>query len=167
MTFSNHSADLCEDNAARGARCHGLDEVVDVEALALHCDVAHRVGGRAADDGDIDWDCLIQKVLLAVYLPTGMLCSTRSNQLGLSTIKYSAFDIYLTSISCTRSSLVNLFIFPPLIFGSAIVPKPTSVTWPGNLLAADRIILDRDPSGSPYASILLAATKAPIFGAWP
>ena len=166
MTFSNHSADLCEDNAARGARCHGLDEVVDVEALALHCDVAHGVGGRAANDGYVNWDRFVQKVLLAVYLPE--VCMRKyAHSIIEDRFAKKKKKNGPASISSTRFSLVILFILPPPNLGSAIVPKPTSVTWPGSLLAADRIILDSDPSGKLYASILFAATKAPIFGAWP
>jgi hypothetical protein len=45
-----------------------LDQVVDVEALALHRDVAHGVCRGSSNDCDVDGDCLVNQVFLSQYL---------------------------------------------------------------------------------------------------
>jgi hypothetical protein len=46
--------------------CDRESEVLEDQSLLLHRDVAVGIGGRAADECDIDWECLVEKIFLPV-----------------------------------------------------------------------------------------------------
>jgi hypothetical protein len=57
--------DLHDHQPAAVARRHGDRQALERQGLALHGDVAVGIGGRAADDGDVDREGLVEEVLLA------------------------------------------------------------------------------------------------------
>ena len=57
--------DLRDHHAARVVRGHGDGQHLERQRLALHGDVALRIGGGAADDADVDREGLVEKRLLA------------------------------------------------------------------------------------------------------
>jgi hypothetical protein len=71
-------AHLRQDDAPAGACRHGLDQVVSVEALALHGHVAGAVRSGAAHNGDVDGQRLVNEILLAEHLTASWLNSVLS-----------------------------------------------------------------------------------------
>ena len=57
---------LRDDEAARVARRHRDCQHLERERFLLHCDVAVGIGGRSTHDADIDRECAIEQVLLAL-----------------------------------------------------------------------------------------------------
>ena len=62
----HHMLDLRDDDAAAVSGCLRGGERLGIEALALHRDVAHLVGGGAAHDGHVDLERRVEKVLAPV-----------------------------------------------------------------------------------------------------
>ena len=60
--------DLHDDQAVGVLRRHRHGEIVERQRLALHGDVAVRVGGGAAQERDVDRKGLVEQPLLAVDL---------------------------------------------------------------------------------------------------
>ena len=60
--------DLNDDDAAGVVHGHRDRERVERQGLLLHRDVAVDVGGRAADDGDIDVEALVEEIFFAADL---------------------------------------------------------------------------------------------------
>ena len=60
--------DLGDNQAARVARRHGDRQHFERKRLLLHRDVAVGVGGRAANNADIDREGAIEKKFLAIDL---------------------------------------------------------------------------------------------------
>src|SRR5262249_32616158 len=60
--------DLHDDQAAGVARRHGDRQDFEGKRLLFHADVAVGVGGRAADDADVDREGAVEQELLAVDL---------------------------------------------------------------------------------------------------
>ena len=60
--------DLGDDEALAGLGRHGDRQIVQDQRLALHADIAVRVGGGAADDRDVDRDGLVEQPFLPVDL---------------------------------------------------------------------------------------------------
>ena len=58
--------DLRDDHAARVARGHGNGQRFERERLALHGEVAVRVGRGRADDAHVDREGLVEQVVLPV-----------------------------------------------------------------------------------------------------
>ena len=58
-------ADLGDDDAAAVARGHRHRQHLALDGLALHRQVAVLVGGRAADDGHVDREGVVQEPLAA------------------------------------------------------------------------------------------------------
>ena len=58
--------DLAQHDTARVARGQRHGEIFEPERLLLHGDVAVGIGGRAADEGDVDRQSLVEQGLLAV-----------------------------------------------------------------------------------------------------
>ena len=63
-----HALDLRDDDAARVVRRHGDGQRFERQGLALHRQIAIRIGGRSADDAYRNRKRLVEEVVLAVDL---------------------------------------------------------------------------------------------------